>query len=187
MFTSVFNLVREIRQRRADIKTTSVDGGNLDYAKLLEDSQKERNRLWENPPPCGSVIRYVQDCVYEKTYGEFLFRASDVEQAVIDILRENPHLANDDEGAIRNWIKGRDESIIEPTDVPSTWSRFKYLANNLVRTDKAEIHCSKCGTEVGLDQIATNDDSGKRGWNFDRVVCQHGHNLLVVDSVHLMI
>ena len=66
MFTSVFNLVREIRQRRADIKTTSVDDGNLDYAKLLEDSQKERNRLWENPPPCGSVIRYVQDCVYEE-------------------------------------------------------------------------------------------------------------------------
>ena len=61
------------------------------------------------------------------------------------------------------------------------------LANNLVRAGKAEIHCRKCETAIGPDQIATNDDSGKRGWNFDRVVCPHGHNLLVVDSVHMVI
>ena len=42
----------------------------------------------------------------KKTHGEFLFRASDVEQELKDILRENPHLANDDEGAIRQLDQG---------------------------------------------------------------------------------
>ena len=154
---------------------------------MTTEEETGRTKPWENPPPCGSVIHYVQKCIYEDTHGEFLFRASDVEQELKDILRENLNLANTDEGAILNWVQGRNESLTEPTDVPSIWSRFKYVADNLVRAGKAEIHCTKCGTVIGSDQLATNDDSGKRGWNFDRVACQHGHNLLVVDSVHLAI
>jgi hypothetical protein len=182
MFKTLANYISEVRRRRADFKKS---GGSLNFTKMLDDAEKERSRLWENPPPCGSVIRFSQDCVYEDVHGEFQFRTADVENELKNFLRENPHLANDDEGAILNWTKGCDESLTKPTDVPSIWSRFQYVADNLVRAGKAEIYCRECNAVIGIDQIGTNDDHGKRGWNFDRVACQTGHNLLVVESVHL--
>ena len=153
---------------------------------MIEDAQKERNRLREYPPPCGSVIRYIPECIYEETNGEFLFRSADVEQNLEEVLQENPNLANSDEGAILNWVQGSDDSLTEPTNVPSIWARFQYVANNLVRAGKANIYCKECETEIRQEQIVMNDDSGKPSWNYDRVVCPHGHNLLVVESVHLL-
>jgi len=185
MLGSFLKLLREIRQRRADLKTAPATVGGLDVAKLLAKAQKARDRLWKNPPPCGSVIRYVQQSVYEDTHGEFLFSAADVEDALEGILQENPHLRHGDEGALLAWLGGRDESVTEPTDIPSTWSRFQYVASDLVRGGKATIRCKRCETEIGADQFVTNDDNMQRGYNFDRVVCPQGHNLLVVDSVHL--
>ena len=183
MFKGIIKFVRNIRQRRANNKKTSDDWGNLDFAVLPEKSLDESNRLWENLPPCSSIIRYIQ----EGASGEFLFRTTDVKQEIIDILQENPKLADDDEGAILNWVKRCDESLTEPTDVPSIWDRFQYVANNHVRAGKAKIHCRKCMAAIEPEQLATNDDSGKRGWNFDRVVCQQGHILLSVARVHLLI
>jgi hypothetical protein len=184
MFKTLVNYFSEVRQRRADFKKS---GGSLNFTKMLDDAERERDRLWENPPPCGSVIRYVQECVYEDVHGEFLFRTVDVEQALKDTLQENPHLANGDEGSMLIWVQARDESLTEPTDVPPTWSRFQYVADNLVRVGKVETYCRECEAAIGPGQITTNDDSGKRGWNFDRVACPQGHNLLVIDSVHLAI
>ena len=44
---------------------------------ILQDIGASRHHLWENPPPCGSVIRYRQEYEeYRETYGEFLFRAA---------------------------------------------------------------------------------------------------------------
>jgi hypothetical protein len=182
MFKTLANYISEVRRRRADFKK---DGGSLDFEKMLDDAQEERARLRENPPPCGLLIHYAQEYGYGETHGEFQFKAADVEQELKNFLRENPHLTNDDEGAILNWTKGCDESFTEPTDVPSIWSRFQYVANNLVRAGKAEIYCRECNAVIGVDQIGTNDDHGKRGWNFDRVVCPHGHTLIAVESVHL--
>jgi hypothetical protein len=184
MFKTFSKYISEVRRLRADFKNS---GGSLNYAMMLDDAEKERSRLRENPPPCGLLIRYAQEHGYEETHGEFIFRTADVEQELNNMLCENPHLANGDEGVILNWVQGRDELLTEPTDVPPIWSRFRYVANNLVRAGKAQIYCNICKTAVGPDQITTNDDRGKRGWNFDRVLCQQGHNLLVIESVHLAI
>jgi hypothetical protein len=186
MFKALFNYVKVVRQRRATLKTASVDSGRFDFAKMLDDAQNERNRLWENPPPCGAVICFVQKYANEDAHGEFIFKTTDVEQELKDILRANPHLANGDEGAILHWVQGCNESVTEPTNASSIWTRFQYVADSLVRAGKAEIHCMACKAAIRSDQISTNDDSGKRGWNFGRVICPHGHNLLVVESVHLM-
>ena len=183
MFKTITNYISEVRRRRADFKKS---GGNLNFSRMLDDAQEERDRLWENPPPCGSVIRYSQNCVYENVHGKFSFRTADVEHELKEILHENPHLANGDEGAILNWLQGRDDTLTEPTNVPPIWSRFQYVANDLVRAGKAEIYCRECDAVIEADQITTNDDAGKRGWNFDRVVCPHGHNLLIGETVHLM-
>jgi hypothetical protein len=137
-------------------------------------------------PPCGSMIRYRQGYGgYGETHGEFLFRAVDVEQALCARIQEYPHLANDDEGAILNWVKHRNDEITEPTDVPSAWSRFQYVANGLVRGGNGKVHCLKCGAEVPLNKLIKNDDHGLPGWNYYRLVCPNAHSLLVVQKAHV--
>ncbi len=81
----------------------------IDPQKLFEGSfgiagrMRVRAELLENPPPCGSEICYRQrHGRYEETYGEFLFPAVEVEQAVRLRLEESPNLSKDDEGAILN-------------------------------------------------------------------------------------
>jgi hypothetical protein len=165
----------------------------IDPTELFKDTfdiagrRRERDQLWKNPPPCGSVIRYRQEYgPYQETYGEFLFRAADVERVLCHRLEESPQLADDDEGAILNWINRRSERVVEPTDVPSAWRRFKLVANDLVRSGKAEVHCLKCGMALETNQLVIKDDPGRPGWNYDRLACPHGHNLLVVERVHFL-
>ena len=165
----------------------------IDPTELFKDTfniagrRRERDHLWENPPPCGSVIRYRQEYdEYRETYGEFLFRTVDVEEALCDRLQESPRLADDDEGAILNWINRRSERLVEPTDVPPAWRRFKFVANDLVRTGKAKVHCLKCGMALEMNQLVIKDDPGRPGWNYDRLACPHGHNLLVVERAHIL-
>ena len=68
--------------------------------------------------------------------------------------------------------------------VPTIWSRFKYVADDLLRGGKADIYCLKCNSKVKPEIIASNDDRFQAGWNFDRIVCPQGHNLLVGETVH---
>lgn len=183
IFNILLTRLGKIRQRWADHKRNS--GKGTYFAQLLDAAQEERSRLWENPPPCGSVIRYVHDSIYDETYGEFLFSANDIEHELEGIIKMLPNLAQDDERAILNWVKHRDESLAEPTDVPSTWSRFKYVANYLARAGKADIYCMHCKAGYKIDQCGTKDDQGKPGYNFDHLRCPEGHLLLMVDTVHL--
>lgn len=161
----------------------------INPSKLFEDEFgfAVRMRLWKNPPPCGSLIRYRQEYGwYTETYGEFLFHASEVEKVLRQRLAESPNLFNDDEGAILNWLCRRDESLAEPTDVPSTWVRFELVANELVPAGSVKVHCLKCGIDIEQHKLITNDDRGNPGWNFDRLACPNGHALLIVKMVHLL-
>ena len=163
----------------------------LDPTKLFEGygvaaRMRERDQLLENPPPCGSVIRYRQSYgLCGETYGEFFFPALQVEQALRQRLTESPHLRSNDEGAILKWVKNRNEEMTEPTDVPSAWSRFGLVANHLVRSGHVKVNCLKCGEEVPLNKLTKNDDHGHPGWNYDRLACPNGHNLLVVPVAHV--
>ncbi len=165
------------------INPRSIFTTDLDFAS----SSREYDRLRDNPPPCGTAIRYHPAHQHgEDVFGEFLFRAEDVEQVLRQTLKESPHLSNTDEGALLSWVKNHDETLTGATDVPELWSRFKYIADKLVRSGKAKIRCRECNASLKPDQLQTNDDTGKAGWNFNRLVCPQGHNLLVTENVHLL-
>ena len=159
----------------------------------LAPRMRERSELWENPPPCGSLIRYRQQYgCYAETYGEFLFHASEVEKVLRQRfseqhLAESPQLLNGDEGAILKWLCRRDEALTEPTYVPSAWVSFEFVANDLVRAGGGDVHCLKCGTEIEKSKIVTDDDDGCPGWNFDRLVCPNSHDLLLIKCVHILV
>jgi len=103
------------------------------------------------------------------------------------VLHESPHLAGTDEGELLNWVKNRDETLTDATDVPELWWRFEFIADELVRSGKAKTRCQKCNESLNTDQLQTDDDTGKAGWNFNRIICPQGHNLLVTEGMHLMI
>ena len=161
--------------------------GPAEMARAKDRITREKDELQTNPPPCGSLIRYRQGYGREKTYGEFFLRAIDVEAALTNHLKHYPHLAKDDEGAILNWVRNRNESLTEPTDVPKVWGRFKFVMNYIIRTAAIKVRCLKCGIVLSSDQLVTNDDQGRPGWNSDRIICPNGHKLLAVETVHIMV
>lgn len=157
---------------------SSLFGGNKEEKALKEAYEA----------PCGEVIRFRQDHARfgEETFGEFLFSAAAVEKVLIARLRESPHLANNDEGAMVNWVHRRDRYSDAPTDVPPLWSRFQYVADELIRAGKGKVRCRKCDETFPTGSLIPKDDRGRPGWNFGRLLCLHGHNLLIVERAHIL-
>lgn len=150
------------------------------------ENMREESRLWNNPPPCGSLICYQPNFGgYQETFGKFIFHSDDVEKILENRLRNNPHLVNGHEGAVLNWLKHRDESLIEPTFVPDAWYQFDFVADDMLRNGLGEIYCLKCNKPIVNNQMLQKDDHGKPGWNFHRLICPNEHPLLVVEWVHL--
>lgn len=149
---------------------------------------RERNKLWETPPPCGDVVLYTQGHARfgQTTSGEFLFSASDVESVLVQKLRENPHLASDDEGAILKWVRNR-QARHGSTPVPSVWLKFQYVADDLIRAGKGQVRCLQCVETFPTGELIPKDDRGLPGWNFDRLKCPRGHPLLVVEGAHILV
>ncbi len=147
-------------------------------------SRREEARLWNNPPPCGALILYRPHRHDEEIFGEFTFHSADLEDALVDKLHENPHLAKNDEGAILNWLRQRDDSITVPTVVPQAWWRFEFIADKVLRNGRGEVRCLKCNEPIPMNKLLQKDDHGRRGWNSNRLVCPNGHQLLVVKTIH---
>lgn len=160
----------------------------LDPTKLFSNpyGTAARARLRDNPPRCGTVIRYRQADGFTTAFGEFLFRAEAVERVLINRIRESPHLQNDDEGAILNWVRHRNREPSEPTDVPAVWC-FRFTADGLIRAGEGKVRCLKCEETFPTGALIPRDDHGRPGWNMNQLMCQHGHELLVVDKIHIMI
>lgn len=143
--------------------------------------------LFERPVRCGAVISYRQGRDREsETFGEFLFPATEVENVLVSRLRESPHLIDGDEGAILAWIDKRDRKAVVPTKVPSPWSRFQYIADELIREGQGKVRCLRCDRTFPTGDLIPKDDRARPGWNFDRLQCPQGHPLLVVEKVHLL-
>lgn len=149
---------------------------------------REEELLRQYPPPCGQTVRYRQSPGRNvETFGEFTFNSADLEKALVAKLQEHPHLADDHEGAILNWLRQRDDSIKTPTDVPDAWHRFQFIADDELRAGRGKSFCLKCNDQIPGIGLREEDDHGIPGWNFDRLLCQQGHPLLVVESVHISV
>jgi len=74
--------------------------------------------------------------------------ATDIAQALKDAFRENRRLENSDVGAMLIWALNRDNRPTEPTADPAIWSRFRCVADTLVRTGHELIYCSECRAAI---------------------------------------
>jgi hypothetical protein len=153
----------------------------------VAERARERERLRQDPPPCGSAILYRQEHArFEETFGEFLFSASAVERAILRRFRERPHLAKTDELAMLNWVQHRNDDQHMATLVPKIWWEFHNIANDLVRDGEGTVRCLTCEESFPNGEIIPRDEQGRPGWNFDRLHCPRGHPLLVVERTHLL-
>lgn len=152
----------------------------------LADRAREFNELWNNPPPCSSVIRYSQHDYNEKILGVFLFDSDDMEDAIIDKIEENSRLGNEQEGAILNWLQQRDSSSKEPSNVPEAWHRIQYVVDDLLRHGQGDIFCIACDKAISHSDLVKNDDYNLSGWNYNRLICNAGHPLLEIQRIHIL-
>ena len=153
------------------------------------NSERERDRLRQSPPKCGEVVRYTQDRAKfeDGIVGEFLFDSHLVEVALEKRLRDSPSQAAGDYGAILNWIQHREINNQTLTDVPELWSDFQYIANDLIRLGEGKVHCKLCAKTFPTGALIPVDDIAKRGWNFERLLCDKGHKLIIVDTGHIFV
>lgn len=152
-------------------------------------SARERDRLRRDLPPCGKTVIYKQitGAFGSEVCGEFLFKTKDLLAQLKQRLTESPDLVNWDEGDISKWLDQYDSTIEDPSPVPIIWDRFEYLANEVARSGKCQVKCLKCDAFVPVESIIRDDDSGKAGWNLDRLACPEGHNLLVIRAIHVLL
>ena len=164
----------------------------IDLAELfagpygMAKRMREEELLRQHPPPCGRTVRYQQSPGRnEETFGEFTFNSADLERGLVATLGEHPHLADDHEGAILNWLLQRDDSIKTPTDVPDAWHRFQFIADDELRAGRGEIYCLECNAKITPSMLKPADDAGLPGRNSARLLCPNDHPLLVFASVYL--
>jgi hypothetical protein len=147
-------------------------------------AMRERIGLLLRPPPCGSVVRYVQGTARygRETHVEFLFPASEVAQEIAEAARQNSDVswAYGDEEAMQLWIGGRDDGRQDPTDVPERWSEIlSYMAWNLIRQGIGTGRCNQCNCVTPAIELSLHPSDGGR-LGADTVYCPNGHRLLLV-------
>jgi hypothetical protein len=164
---------------------------NYFFGDIIRDNKRKwrtykYRRLFLNPPPCASRISFRSAASWPtEQYGVFEFDTREAEMILLARVRKDPHLESNDEGAILNWFSQMDESIKKSTQVPQEWWRFDYLANTLARRPTCRVTCLECDNQYEGSELIIDDDEGKRGWNFYRVLCPQRHPLLAIPGIHL--
>jgi hypothetical protein len=150
--------------------------------------QKNVLRMKDALPMCGAYIRFKQGPGRGgQAFGEFTFRSADVEEVLVAHLAENPHLLNDQDGAILRWVQNRDSNSNVSIDIPDNWWRFQYTANKLLQKGHGELRCLKCSATVTHEQLPTAEDQSRGNWVFSTFRCPKGHTLLDVETVHFYV
>jgi hypothetical protein len=134
---------------------------------------------------CSNFLSFKQTDADEECYGKFVFNRDDVEEKIKQRLLENSSLMDDDEGQIYQWIKGYDSTNFDVTEIPKVWSRFIYLADDLIRNDNSYVVCLACNQKLNISTLVSKDDQGRPSWNFNRILCKSNHLLLKVKTVHI--
>ncbi len=157
---------------------------NLIQTRKIELAQENAKAL--NGVKCGNFVSYQQPASGGEIFlGKFLFKRDDVAAILEKKLLLIPVLQGDDEGAIFKWVSDFDETKFDPVSVPSIWGRFIYVADELVRAGESDVVCMECRKKYSTGSLIPRDDKGLPSWNFNRLKCPNGHQLLKVARLHI--
>jgi len=157
------------------------------------EAERELDRLAQNLPPCSTTIRYAPtldesgDCD-----SEFIFDAAEVEAIMAKRLAELPAEEYGRHRAILNWLRQRDSSCTEPTEVPAPWNgHFLAVAIGMMKRGLGQAKCGTCGEFIPQEQIVLDPGSPEKittsGWSYIVWRCSQNHKLLTKDAMHFYI
>lgn len=153
------------------------------------DAERELDRLAQNLPPCGASIRYApKHDEAGECDSEFVFDAAAVEAIMEKRLAELPAAQHGCFTAILDWLRQRDPSCTEPTDLPAAWNGlFLNVAVGMMKRGLGQVTCGQCHAVIPQDQISIDTWSTNMErplWVYDGWRCPQKHKLLTKDSTH---
>lgn len=180
VLTTTFWPLLLFRRPKLILNPRDLFTSELDVAGTM----RTKERLRRFPPSCAEQVRYRPE--NPDLAGEFIFTATDIESLLTERLRKHPHLSYQDDGAILRWVHRHDDELTQPSDVPTEWRRrFRFVADELIRSGDVEATCLECGQRIPNDRLIPKDDHGNAGYNYNRVTCPKGHLLLEVETIHI--
>ncbi len=163
----------------------SADTWNEGHA----DAERELDRLAQNLPPCAASIRYIPksdetgDCD-----SEFVFDAAAIEAIMAKRLAELPAAQHGRWTVILEWLRQRDPSCTEPTNLPAAWNGpFLNIAIGMMNRGLGQVTCGKCCEVIPQEQISIDTLSMNMvtsGWAYNVWRCPQKHKLLTKDTMH---
>lgn len=159
------------------------------WSKGRAKAERERDRLETNPPPCSSAIRYTPEHdEMGECSSEFVFDAAEVAAIMEARLAELPAEQHGRYPAILNWLRHRDTSRLDPSDVPTVWNGpFCNVAVGMLNRKLGQVKCGDCGVIVPWDEITLDSDHMNMktsGWSYTTWQCPQKHKLLTKDAIH---
>lgn len=156
------------------------------------DAERELDRLAQNLPPSGAAIRYGPEADESGACdSEFVFDAATVEAIMATRLAELPAEQHGRFTAILDWLRQRDPSFAEPTDIPAAWNgHFLNVAVGMMNRGLGQVTCGQCRKVIPQEQISI--DTGPTNmvtscWAYTVWRCPQGHKLLTKDAMHFFI
>ncbi|MFN1551883.1 hypothetical protein [Vibrio natriegens] len=148
--------------------------------------QRETAQAYQQIQQCGAYLRFLPSPIgiCQESYGEFIFSGEDIERQLIQKLQQAPHLQDANEGELLAWVQNRDDTLLEPVDVPKIWPRLVYLVEELIQQNKGQMRCRVCHHEMEIGQLR-DKSSMACGHSQKRYDCPNGHALVAYEGVRL--
>jgi len=156
------------------------------------ETERELDRLEANPPPCSASVRYApKRDEMGACSSNFVFDSAEVLAIMEKRLAELPAEQHGRYPAILNWLRQRDTSCLEPTDIPAAWSAmFHDVAIDMLSRKLGQVTCGECAAlvpwaEITLESTGLNIKTS--GWSYTLWQCPQKHKLLAKDAVHFYV
>lgn len=147
--------------------------------------ERERATFMNKPPLCGKTVSYRPSSAHGWAHGngEFLFSASDAQNAAVTKWRGDPNLPGI-RGAIW-WLALRDENISETTPVPDMLVNFDRVALDMIDAKLGQVKCHECSKVYSNSEL----DRYTEGMPtvFEHIVCPAKHELYVYELMHFFL
>ena len=142
------------------LKPQALYRPSITLASTIEHAaqQRQRSKLWDSPPYCSGFVKYEKfsfpACDVEATLKA---KVSEHEKSMREIFPDYEatkakgnlgYPEDNDDAALLRWVQRRNETDPNPAPVPDEWARFVFLADELARAGKGEVHCDQCGASI---------------------------------------
>lgn len=157
-----------------------------DGAISISDRARELHYLTESPPPCGKTIYYKHTYLgNEDTATEVWFEANELIKHFKN--KKLPFKLESETDAFVAWIRNKDESLKQPTEVPRQIN-FDEIAQSLIEANIGMVKCKYCARCYAPSELKIHEPMELQpGWNTANHRCPEGHELLLRDHAHIQV